>query len=74
MGKINIEDNPDLIEDRYVSKERYVLGELKQCIIDLHAYPEVIISIHNLDEDLSEIISKLNQGYHNHVRNVLENW
>lgn len=53
MGKINIEGNPDLKEDRYVSKGKYVRGELKQCIVDLHAYPERVISVNNLDEDLS---------------------
>jgi len=74
MRKINIEDNPDLKEDRYVSKEKYVRGELKQCIVDLHVCPEIIISSHNLDEDLSKKISKMNLEYHDHVRNVLENW
>lgn len=74
MGKINIEDNPDLKEDRYVSKEMYVRGELKQCILDTHTTGNLIISAHDLDEDLSEKISKMNQEYHNHVRSVLENW
>lgn len=73
MRKINIEDNPDLKEDRYVSKEKYVRGELKRCIVDLHAYPECVISVHNLDEDLSEKISKMNREYHDYVREVLQN-
>jgi len=68
---MDIENNPDLKEDRYVSKELYVKGELKQCIVDLHTSPEVIISTHELDEDLSENLSKLNREYHDHVREVL---
>ena len=72
MRKMNIEDNPDLKEDRYVSKEMYVLGELKQCLVDTHGGTDgLIISVHELDEDLSERISKLNQEYHDHVREVL---
>lgn len=73
VGKIGIESNPDLNEDRYVSKELYVRGELKQCIVDAHTIGDLIISVHNLDEDLSERISKMNKEYHDHVRDVLQN-
>ena len=72
---MDFENNPDLKEDRYVSKEMYVLGELKQCIVDTHGGTDgLIMSTHNLDEDLSEKVSKMNKDYHEHVRKVLENW
>ena len=72
-GKVDIENNLDLNDNRYVSKEMYIRWELKQCIIDTHTTGNLIISAHNLDEDLSERISKLNQGYHSHVGEVLQN-
>ena len=63
--------NPDLQEDRYIVKKMEIRGELKQAIVDLHTHPELIISTHNLDEDLSEHVSNLNREYHEHVRKVL---
>ena len=69
---MKIEDNPDLKEDRYIEKEMLYCGEYKRCILDTHTNGKMIVSVHNLDEDLTDKLSKLNQEYHDHVLNFLK--